>query len=431
MKLTRSHLLFTCFVASAASAAACDNRLLVGQDPDGGPPTTGAAGTGNPTSGNAGTTAPSTGSAGTTAPGTGSGGTGGLMTGAAGASGSHLMVPLQITGEEAVYRVAQVIWKALPTDDLFAQGRQYVKTPADLHGPVRQLLADARARAGVGAFYRWWLELDRVKDLTKDATLFSEFTPLLAADLATETETFGVNMTLDPDGTFQRLMTAPFTYGNERVASIYGVPGFTGVTTFERLDLDATQRAGLLTQPALQALGSLEKRNAPTIRGRNVLSKFLCRAAPVPPADVPQPKPIAPGMTTRQWLSQEVSVQANCAACHALLDPPGYAFEGFDAIGRSRTTDNGLPVDLSNLRIQILNSAPVVDGPIQLASAIANGAEGQECIVRQWLSYVLNRDLNQYDDVSVAQALELARAAGFNLQEVIFAVLSTDAFLKP
>jgi hypothetical protein len=431
MKLTRSHLLLACFVVSAA---ACDNRLLVGQDPDAGAPS-GAAGTGNPTSGSAGTTAPTSGSAGTTAPDTGAaGGAAAPGTGAGGAAGggpSHLLTPLQVSGEEAVYRAAQVIWKALPDDDLFAQGRQYVETPADLHGPVRQLLADARARTGVGSFYRWWLELDRVKDLPKDAALFPEFTPALAADLATETETFGVNLTLDPNGTYQKLMTAPFTYGNERVASIYGVPGFAGVTTFQRLDLDAAQRAGLLTQPALQALGSLEKRNAPTLRGANVMSKFICRSVPLPPAGIPQPKPIAPGMTTRQWLSAEVGTQASCSACHALLDPSGYAFESFDAIGRSRLTDNGLPVDVSNLRINLLSSAPLLQGPVELANAIANSAEGQECIVRQWLSYVLNRELNQYDEVSVAQAVSIARAAGFNLKEVIFAVLSTDAFLKP
>jgi hypothetical protein len=441
MTLTRSHLLVSFL---ALSAAACDNRLLVGQDPDGGLPSTGSAGTGNPGGGSAGTAGPPTTGAGggaatsgTGGVGTGGAGTGGSNAGLAGSGGSgggggtHLMTPLQISGEEAVYRAAQVIWRALPDDDLFAQARQSVKTPADLHGPVRQLLSDSRARIGVGAFYRWWLDLDEVKTLTKDAARFPEFTPALAADLATETETFGVMMTLNPNGTYQQLMTAPYTYANTRVAALYGVAGFGDVATFARLDLDAETRAGLLTQPALQTLGSMDTRNMPTVRGGNVMSKFFCRTVPPPPAGIPQPKPIAPGMTTREWLSAEVSVQASCSACHGLLDPAGYAFEAFDAIGRSRTTDNGRPVDVSNLRINLIASAPLVDGPVQLANAIANSAEGRECMVRQWLSYVLARPLTMHDEPSVAQAVSVAGAAGFDLKEVIFAVLASDAFLAP
>jgi hypothetical protein len=436
MNLERPSLLLSLLVIPLSlGSLACSNRLLVGQDPDGGTPT-GAAGTTSMTTntGGAGTTGynPNPGGAGTSGYNDSSGaGTTGTVT--------QQLIPLLISGEEAVYRLAAVIWKDLPDDDLNAQARLgSFKTTADLHGAVRQLLADGRARKGVGAFYRWWLDLDRLSTLTKDATLYPEFTPELAADMATETETFGVNVTLDPNGTYKTLMTAPYTYVTERLGKIYETAGAAGNMAFQRIELDTERRAGLLTQPALQALASSAKRPQPSHRGAEIFNRILCRPVPLPPANLPEPSPITPGTTTRSWLAQEVSSSGSCAACHALLDPPGLAFEAFDAVGRWRTVDNGAPVDVSNLRIVAafspLNTGPeVVSGPVQLASAIANSKEGTECIARQLLSYALGRPLTESntDRISVSQATATFSASGYNLKELFYGVLTSNAFLAP
>jgi hypothetical protein len=427
MKITRSSLLVTLLVLAAP---ACGNRLLVGDDPDGGGPPTGAAGTGVPT----------TGVAGTGVVNTGAGGSDGISTGAGGAAGSGthphpaVVTPLRISGEEAVRRLASVIWKELPDGDLAAQARMgHFTTAQSLQDPIRQLLGDPRARKGVGAFYRWWLDLDRLtKDVAKDPVLFPDFTPALASDMATETETYSVEITFSPNGTYQALMTSPVTYATERLAAIYGAAGSPGNATFRQLYLDEGQRAGLLTQPALQVLASpLPERSSPTMRGAEIWRKFLCKAVPLPPANVPKPETIPPGATTRQWLEKAVSQSASCNACHSLLDPLGLAFESFDAIGRWRTTDNGGSVDVSGLRINIFQPPPVISGAVELAKLLADRPEAHECMVRQWLTYALKRELTMADEATVTQVAATFRARGFNLQELILAVLTTDAFLAP
>lgn len=439
MKLKRSLLLGTLVLASGG---ACGNRLLVGMDPDAGPPSgaagmTGAAGVIAETAGTTGAGG-AAGVIGETAGTTGIAGVTGAAaaTGAAGAAGSgtatQIVTPLRISGMEAVYRLAAVIWKDLPSDDLNSQAQLGVfKNTDDLHGAVRQLLADPRARKGVGAFYRWWLDLDRLANVQKDPNLFPQFNATLAHDMASETETFGVNITLDPNGTYQTLLTAPYSFINQRLSTIYGVAGITG-EELQRAELDTRQRAGLLTQPALQALGSLAQRNSPSQRGKYISQRFFCQQVPAPPANVPRPAdPLPAGTTMRAYLASHTGAEASCAACHSMLDQPGLAFETFDAIGRWRTIDNGAPVDVSGLKIYQLPGPPMVNGPIALASLVANTGQTQDCMVRYWLQYALGRDLTSSDEASVQQAAAASRAAGFNLKELIFSVLTTDSFLAP
>src|SRR5450432_3359875 len=206
--------------------------------------------------------------------GMGAAGSGAAGTGVAGATGTGVVgagpQPLKISGSEALRRIAAVLWNEQPDDDLgrlAAQGS--LATTKDLENAVRQMLADPRAAVGVGAFYRWWLDLDRVAALTKDARLFPAFTPALQADMADETTRFAVDVTLDMNGTYQTLLTAPFTYLNARLADLYGVPNVTGDDLRPR-PVDPSQRAGLLTQPSLQALSSLGTRTAPSHRGGQI-----------------------------------------------------------------------------------------------------------------------------------------------------------------
>ncbi|MEA2696686.1 MAG: hypothetical protein QOI66_957 [Myxococcales bacterium] len=120
-----------------------------------------------------------------------------------------------------------------------------------------------------------------------------------------------------------------------------------------------------------------------------------------------------------------------CAACHQAIDPAGLAYETFDAIGRSRTTDNGLPVDVSNLSSQFVAGGAVFNGPIELANDIAGDDGAQHCMTQQWLNFALGRDLTTADDHSIATAHSAFRFASFNLKELIANIVLTDSFLSP
>jgi hypothetical protein len=381
------------FAVCALVASACTNRLVLGDSPDGGG---GASGTG----------------------------------GAAGA-GSPAM-PLPISANEALTRVAGALWSSAPDAALLSQAGQ-ITTVADLHAIVDQMLTDPRASAGVGGFYRWWLNLTALAQLSKDTSLFPAYTPELQADMALETETFGVNVTLAMNGSYRTLLTAGFSFINARLADIYGVTGVTG-DALQQVSLPAGQRAGLLTQPALQALGSIATRNSPSHRGDYVEARFLCQQIGPPPASLDAtPLDLShAGITLRQALASNVQQSTTCVACHQLLDPFGDAFEAFDAIGRTRTIDNGAPVDVSGLNVMSLSVSPtLVNGPIELASAIADDPTAHDCMARKWLSFALGRDLQPADDAAVTKIGASFSAASFNLKALIAAVLTSDPFLAP
>jgi hypothetical protein len=348
---------------------------------------------------------------------------------AAGASGGSSKA-LPIPSAEALTRVAALLWQQppeLPGGDL--------ATTADLARAVRAMLADPRASNGVGAFYRWWLDLDQVATLTKDPMLFPAFTPALQADMSAETLAFALDVTIASDGSFQTLMTANWSFVNARLADIYGLGGVAG-DGLRKVSLPADQRAGLLTQPALQALGSYATRNGPVHRGAYIDNKLFCTNVPPPPPGVPDVALPLPGETLRRSLeTSAVDGGGACQACHTLLDPQGLAFESYDAIGRWRTIDNGEPVDTSNLTIRMLGSPtgePItVNGPIELAKDLADDKGVQQCFARKWLSFAVGRELTDADKPSLVDIDTAFATSGFNLQALIAAVLTSDTFLTP
>lgn len=404
--------LFLCLAGVALVLSACDdNRHLVGEEGNG---KIGSTGTGG-AAGTGGASAPDGGIA-------GGSGSGGMVVQPAGPR------PLVISAREAVRRLIVVLWNQ-PTDaTLIAEADSgTIQTSEDIRKLALRMLDDPRARAGVGGFYRWWLKLDTLAAVTKDATQFPQFTTELKADMATETETLGVHVTLDVDGTMETLYTTPFSFLTERLAAVYGVPGVTG-TAHRKVALDPAVRAGLVTQPSLLATNSLATRTSPTLRGKFLLDQMLCIGVPPPPANVPSLPPTMTTGTTRENLAAHTT-NPSCAACHQLIDPPGFALEGLDPIGRVRTTDNGRPVDTTaQLSAAGLNGA--VTGARGLAQKLAAAPEAAQCLSKQWLSFALGRDLFTPADQAAATAVyNLFASSGLNLRQLIAAAMQSDAFL--
>ncbi len=356
--------------------------------------------------------------------------------GTAGAAGAT-PTPLRISGVDAINRITAVLWRSTPGSDLLARAQAgQLTTVPQLASTVREMLDDPRAASGVGAFYRWWLDLDAISTTTKDAQLFPPFSATLQKDMANETETFGVNVTLAMNGTYGTLMTAPFSFINADLANIYGIADVGG-DDLQQVALDPTQRAGLLTQPGLQTLGSFATRNSPSTRGMTILRQILCQVVPAEPPGAPPVAAPAPGVTLRTALAAEVSSPV-CQTCHSFVDPPGLAFETFDAIGRFRTTDNGAPVDVSGLAISIEPNSvtpAIFSGPIELANLIASSVMAQQCMTKQWLAFVLGVPSSSGTSMLAPEtwmpSFYSFVSAGLNLKELIVSVLTSDAFLAP
>ncbi|MEA2697543.1 MAG: hypothetical protein QOI66_1814 [Myxococcales bacterium] len=379
-----------------------------------------------------------------------SGGSGGVNDGSGGASdgnadsgvpsGRH---PLAISAQEAVTRVANVLWKGTPDADLTKRADTgAINTREDVNQLALEMLKDPRARAGVGAFYRWWLWLDAVAaqstsagimgDVRPDPTRFPEWTPAISQNAANETETFAVGATLDMDGGFRTLMTAPFSYLNQRLATLYGITGIIG-DELRKIALDPAQRGGLLTQPSLLSMDNVLSTTDPPRRGRLIQDRFFCQ--PVPPITPAPPLPlVAPNSSGRQRF--EMATAGNpCHFCHYehQLNPLGIPFEGFDQIGRQRTVDDtGHLVDVRGLKLRDASGTDVsFDGPAQLATLLTNHPDVQRCMGKQWLTFALGRALTT-DEASALDDIHAAfKASGLDLRVLIAAVVSSELFLLP
>ncbi len=434
----RSHVTWSRCALMLAALAACDGeRHLLGDRLDAGS-TLGTGGTG---AGGAGGEAPRVGGSGGTIIAGGSGGAGagtGGITGLGGSGTSAASRPLPMGARKAVTAVARLLWQVAPDASLLGMADSgAVATAEDLRKVTLRMLIDARAQTGVGAFYRWWLDLDRVATLAtaqpKDPVLFPQFTADLAAAMATETQTFGTYVTLDGDGLFATLLSAPFTFVNQALAGIYKLDGLDGVTgtALRRVALDPTERAGLFTQPAFLAGTSHPVDTDPSLRGSFIQTKMFCQAIALPPVGViiqlPPPATPTPS-TTRQRLTESVS-QPQCEGCHQYLDPLGLAFEHFDPIGQFRATENGLVIDASGQTVGLQSGVATFDGAPQLAAVLAKTPEAQVCMSRKWIEYAVGRDLTDQDSAAINDAHRWFARSGFNLRELIAGVTQTDLFL--
>jgi len=228
------------------------------------------------------------------------------------------------------------------------------------------------------------------------------------------------------DGRLETLLTAPYSYLNQDLAHYYGVSGPSG-TAYERAEFPANQRAGILTQGALLSALAKPNQTAPVLRGKFVREMLLCQQlSPPPPNIVITPPDVRPDATTRQRFTQH-SKDPNCAVRHQLMDPLGFGFENYDAVGQFRATDQGFPVDASG---QLINTD--VDGKftgaVELAQKLATSAEVRQCLVKQWFRYAVGRAETDDDQCTLQNLGSEFDSAKHDMRELSVKIASSDAF---
>ena len=341
--------------------------------------------------------------------------------------GSDGLVPL--TSWQLASRLASTIWETTPDDTLLqaAQAGQ-LTTAAQVASQVTRMLADPRAANGLFYFHEQWLfnfgsqGRDLTQPLTKSSPLF---TAAVAQGIATEFSDF-VSSVYTGDGTLKSLFTAPYTYVNHDLGAIYGVTG--PATGFAKVSLDSTKRGGIFTQTAFLATLASDGADNPIYRGLSIYLKVLCGTIGSPPANVPAVAFIANG-TTRQ--SYEAHGMASCAAgCHNLFDPPGFSFENFDGVGSYRTTDANQSVDATGSFLTPANATISFQNALDLSTQLAQSAEAQTCIDRQWTRYILGRPETTAESGSMSIAFQKAAATtGFSLRDLMGTLIQSKAFM--
>ncbi len=329
---------------------------------------------------------------------------------------------------ELASRLSYFLWASMPDDTLLDAAEQgELADAAKLEAEVRRLLADPKARATTTAFHELWLELYALDSVTKASEVIDDFSSLGLAFRAETTE-FADWVFWGENGAAERLLVSNVGFLNAELKAHYGlnVAGADG-SALEQVDLSGSQRVGLLTQGAFLSLFANPDRTSPTKRGKFVRQQLLCQPPPPPPDNVPAlPVSSNKGKPIREMLAAHVEDPA-CAGCHSLMDPIGFGFESYDAVGRHRELENGVPIDDSGELLEVTSAGPFV-GAAELSQKLSESDEYYECVATQWFRFALGRLEGKRDGCSLKAIRERFREAGNSLPELVVAVALSDSF---
>ncbi len=330
---------------------------------------------------------------------------------------------VRLRSYEVASRLSYFLWSTMPDQALFdAAAANALDTSAQVEQQARRMLADPKARVSLADFFEEWLKLDELDELSKE---YAGFNDALKSAMMQEARTFATHVAFDGDGRFGTLLTAPFSFVNNALARLYGITGVRD-TTLSRLDLDAGQRSGMLTQAGFLARTGDPDGSHPVRRGKEIFEGFLCKVVPPPPGEVPPPRPVMPGLTTRQRF--EDHAKNECAAgCHALFDAFGFAFEHYDGVGRYRTMDSGARVDSSG-RVTIDGAARSFNDAPGLTRIVAESEEARRCFAVHWLRFAFRRLETEADGASIDAVMTRFARSGHDMREVLVSLTSTPSF---
>lgn len=337
------------------------------------------------------------------------------------------VVPLG--GYELASRLSYLFWGSMPDDALLdAAEHGQLGTPEELEAQARRLLADPRAREAVARFHVLWLGLSHIEELSKDAAVYPEYDDALRPLWKEEATRFLDHVVFDGTGTVAEMMTASYSFMNADLAAFYGVSDGPTGSAFERVTLPANERAGLLTLPAVLATYAKQNQSSPVHRGKFVRERLLCQTLQPPPNNIKIEAPeVDPNATTREQFAEHSDNPA-CAGCHLKMDPIGFGLEAYDALGRYRETDHGLPVDASGEITDTLDIDGPFDGAPELAERLGRSAEVRQCVATQWFRFGYGRVEKEADACSMKTVQEAFAASGYDVRELLVALTQTPAF---
>ncbi|NUP13044.1 MAG: DUF1592 domain-containing protein [Polyangiaceae bacterium] len=336
------------------------------------------------------------------------------------------LIPL--TGYEVATRLSYLLWNDTPDEDLLdAAESGDLDSEAGIEAHARRLLDDPRSVGPVDDFHAQWLQLAKYDNLSKDPALYPGFDASVSASMKEETQRFIRHVALEQSGSFEDLLLSTTTFVDDNLAAIYGLEGTYG-SDFVEVELDPTQRAGLLTQPGFLASHAYTTTSSPIHRGVFVQRRVLCAKIADPPGDVDTTLPPFSEdiKTTKQAVEVHTSPEA-CVGCHSMINAPGYALESFDAVGAWRTTENGEPVDPTGT-FTLDGAKTDVAGPIDLVKQVAESDAAGACYMRQWYRYGFAREETDADECTMDVLETKLRESGFNIKEMLVAFTLTKTF---
>lgn len=339
---------------------------------------------------------------------------------------------------ETASRLSYFLWNTMPDESLFRPASSgELNTPAGVERVARRMLDNPRAKDAMNEFLAEWLRFDRLTGSVKDRRTYPQFTPELTVSMLEETRRLFAEAAWTKRN-FMEFFSADYGFLTADLANLYSVPA--PAKDFGRVTFPAsTERAGILGQATFLALTSKPAETSPTARGLFVREQFLCQEVPQPPPGVSTNLPALSKekpLTNRERLAVHLNNES-CSSCHALIDPIGFGFEKFDAIGQHREKQSitfrpargergqapvtvQLDLDTTGNVAGLPSSA--FSSPRDLGKILAASAQCQECVVKQLFRYAAGRHETAADRVAIRQAYEDFRKSGFLFQDLLVAL---------
>jgi hypothetical protein len=337
---------------------------------------------------------------------------------------------LRFTGYEAAGRLAFLVWNSLPDKQLLDDAASgALSTTEGLRAAVNRLLdsANGSGREAIGEFAQQYMELDRVLAQPKDSGLYPEYNAALQVGMVRDMRATWEGVAFDDKVSALTLFSTTKATVNAELAQLYGLDA-TGLTstTFKTVSLPADgPRVGILSKAGFLSQFANQKEGSPTLRGKFISEWLMCKHVPPPPEGValvlPDVDPNKP-TTKRQRLDDHRKAPA-CAGCHALMDPMGLPLENFDAIGRYRTTESGLPIDPSG----DVAGVPVANARA-MGETMAQKKAMAACMARRFHAYAMGHDEREVDGTVVNDLISAFEASGYQLRDLVVATVTHDAF---
>jgi hypothetical protein len=330
-----------------------------------------------------------------------------------------------ISDTELASRLSFFLWSSLPDEELLdLVERSSLREPGVLQQQVDRMMADSRADAFIKNFVGQWLYLRNLGGIYPDPASFPEFDENLRAAFQRETELF-IDDQIRSDKSLLEMLSADYTFINERLAQHYGIPGIYG-SRYRKVTLEGSERGGLLGHGSIMMVTSYPNRTSPVLRGKFVLENLLGGPPPEPPPNVPALVEENEGkkLTMREAMAQHRENPA-CRVCHAAMDPIGFSLENYDAIGKWRLEFADQPIDASGL----LPDGNTFDGPDGLRDLLLerpNDLVGT--ITEKLLRFALGRSLEYYDMPQVRAIVRTAAEDDYRWSSVILGVIESTPF---
>ncbi len=333
----------------------------------------------------------------------------------------------RLSDVELASRLSFFLWSSIPDDDLLAVAeKKQLHDPSVLRAQVKRMMADPRSEALIKNFVGQWLFLRNIERISPDTSTFMTFDENLRRSMAKETELL-VESQVREDHSVVDLLSTDYTFLNQRMAEHYGIKGIYG-NEFRRVKLEDPRRFGLLGQASILAVTSYPNRTAPTIRGKWVLEQLLGTPPPPPPPNVPSLKDdqTTQKLTMRQRMELH-RASPQCAACHRMTDPLGFALDNFDGIGSWRDSlgPGSGPIDSSGT----LPDGTPFNGPEGLRQVLLKKRDMfVENFTERLLTYALGRGVEEYDHAVIRKITRDASADNQTWSSIILGIVNSTPF---